>query len=455
MSGSFSRLMATPAFKFVVLGVLTLALMIPLLLVFLIVGEREGYSRAAVTEVGRKWGRAQAISGPYIVVPLEREAERVDRQGVKTSYTQRKYAVLLPEMLNIKSDVTADQLKRGIYDVPVYTTALTYKGAFKAADLASLTRDNYQPRYDEIVMSLFVADVRGIKETTKVVLSGGGQGEPRDVRFEAGTGVSNARPTGIHIPLSRAELMNEFGFEFQLPVKGTNFLKFEPSGGETHVSMSSNWPHPSFTGNFLPIERTITAEGFTAKWQVPQLARGGEQIRTTTKLNTLMAHNQFGVQFYQPVGFYDLVGRALKYAVAFIAAVFLLVFIMEVYVGRPVHWIQYVFVGFALLIFYLVLLGLAEHVGFEVAYGVASLATALLIGLYSASALKAPAKGIFLGVIIALLYGLLYMLLRVEDYALLIGSIASFFMLSGLMYMTRNVDWSGYKLTPEDPRSAP
>lgn len=451
MSGSFSRLMASPAFKFIVLGVVTLALMIPLLLVFLIVGERESYSRQAVTEVGRKWGRAQAISGPYMVVPLEREAERVDRQGVKTRYRERKYAMILPERLDVASDVKAEELKRGIYDVPVYTTNLNFKGRFKQADLEVLTRDNFQPRYDEAVMSLIVSDVRGIKETTVVSLNDGA----RSVRFEAGTGVNNTRSSGIHIPVEQDNINNALSFEFKLPLKGTNFLKFEPSGGETHVFMSSNWPHPSFTGNFLPNERAVTTEGFTAKWHVPQLARGGGQITMLKNFNTVMAHNQFGVQFYQPVGFYDLVGRALKYAVAFIAAVFLLVFIMEVYVGRPVHWIQYVFVGFALLVFYLVLLGLAEHVGFEAAYGLASIATSLLIGLYSRSALKSPGKGLFLGLIIALLYGLLYMLLRVEDYALLIGSLAAFFMLSGLMYMTRNVDWSGYKLSPDDPDPAP
>lgn len=455
MSGSVSRLMSSPAFKFIILGVLTLALMIPLLLVFLIVGERESYSRQAVTEVGRKWGRAQAISGPYLVVPLERDAEKTDRQGVKTTYRERKYAVLLPERLDVASQVEADELKRGIYNVPVYTSELSYKGGFKAADLAALRRDDYEPQFDEAVMTVLISDVRGIKETTLVKMSGPEGAAAREVRFAAGPGLNASRVSGIHIPIARAALSDGFGFEFRLPVKGTNFLKFEPSGGETHVSMSSNWPHPSFTGNFLPNERDVKADGFSAKWHVPQLARGGGQMVIQSHFNKIMTHNEFGVQFYQPVGFYDLVGRALKYAVAFIAAVFLLVFIMEVYVGRPVHWIQYVFVGFALLIFYLVLLGLAEHIGFELAYGAASLATALLIGLYSSSALSSPAKGLFLGLIIALFYGLLYMLLRVEDYALLIGSLAAFFMLAGLMYMTRNVDWSGYKLSSTSPDPTP
>lgn len=455
MSGTGSKLLSSPAFKFVVLGVLTLALMIPLLLVFLVVGERESYSRQAITEVGRKWGRAQQVSGPYLVVPLERTAERVDRQGVKSSYIERKFAMLLPERLDVKSTVEADELMRGIYEVPVYTTNLDYQGRFKAADIDALRRENYDVKLDQAVMTLLIADVRGIKETTAVTVTGAeGEGllagdnpAPRQLTFKAGNGLGNQRVSGIHIDVADGLPARGFDFKFNLPVKGTNFLKFEPSGGETRVVMTSNWPHPSFVGNFLPNDRTVSADGFEARWHVPQLARGQGQLHIRPQVVQLMAQNQFGVQFYQPVGFYDLVGRALKYAVAFIAAVFLLVFIMEVYVGRPVHWIQYVFVGFALLIFYLVLLGLAEHVGFEMAYGAAATATALLIGLYTSSALQSPAKGLFLGFIIGLIYALLYLLLRVEDYALLIGSLATFFMLAGLMYMTRNVDWSGYNLS--------
>ena len=451
MSGTGTKILASPAFKFVVLGVLTLALMIPLLLVFLVVGERESYSRQAITEVGRKWGRAQQVSGPYLVVPLERSAERVDRQGVKSTYTERKFAMLLPERLDVTSAVEADKLMRGIYEVPVYTTKLDYKGAFTAADIAALRRENYEVKLDQAVMTLLISDVRGIKETTAVTLTGvDGDRQPQMLTFQAGNGVGDERVSGIHIDLAAGLPSSGFSFAFNLPVKGTNFLKFEPSGGETRVMMTSNWPHPSFVGNFLPNDRAISQSGFEARWHVPQLARGQGQMHIRPQVVQLMAQNQFGVQFYQPVGFYDLVGRALKYAVAFIAAVFLLVFIMEVYVGRPVHWIQYVFVGFALLIFYLVLLGLAEHVGFEIAYGAAATATALLIGLYTTSALQSPAKGLFLGVIIGLIYALLYLLLRVEDYALLIGSLAAFFMLAGLMYMTRNVDWSGYNLSQKD-----
>lgn len=439
---TISRLMASPAFKFIVLGVLTLVLMIPLLLVYLVVDERERYSRQATQEVGRKWGRQQNFVGPYLVVPLERETQRIDRQGNKSTFKESRLAIFLPDQLDIKADVKATQLKRGIYKIPVYKSTLNYKGSFKPSLFENFKRDNYQVRLKDAVLTMQISDVRAIKKTTDVTL-----GELKR-QFEAGVGLPSQITPGIHIKIDQSAIKSGFDFAFELPVNGTNHLQFEPSGAETHVSMTSDWPHPSFIGNFLPEKRDISATGFSAKWHVPQLARGQGQVRLSSKISNLMPKNLFGVRLYQPVGFYDLVGRALKYAVAFIATAFLLVFIMEVYVGRPVHWIQYVFVGFALLIFYLVLLGLAEHVGFEIAYTLASIATSLLIGLYAASALKEPKKGLFLGTILLAIYGLLYLLLRVEDYALLIGSISGFFMLAGLMYMTRNVDWSGYTSQP-------
>ena len=442
-SGSVSRLMSTPAFKFIVLGVLTIALMIPLLLVYLIVDERERYSRQAITEVARSWGRAQNFAGPYLIVPLTREKEQVDRQGNKTSYIERKYGIFLPEKLDVQAKIKAQELSRGIFKVPVYQSDLAFKGAFSPADLASIQQDNYEPHLDEAVLTMQISDVRAIKKTTTVSL-----GE-KPLVFQAGPGINSTRVNGIHVKVTADLFKSGFDFAFDLPVNGTDTLQFEPSGGESHVSMQSDWPHPSFMGNFLPIERSVSGSGFQAEWHVPQLARGLSQVHVRTDIFSLMPQNLFGVKFYQPVGFYDLVARALKYAIAFIASVFLLVFIMEVYVGRPVHWIQYVFVGFALLIFYLVLLGLAEHIGFEWAYGLASLATACLIGFYTASALKAPVKGLFLGLVLGAFYGLLYLLLRVEDYALLMGSLSGFFMLAALMYMTRNVDWSGYT-TPAD-----
>ena len=438
-SGSFSRLLSTPAFKFIVLGILTLVLMIPLLLVYFIVDERESYSRQASAEVGRKWGRAQNFAGPYLIVPLEREIERVDRQGQKTRHKERKVAIFLPSQLSIKAQVNSKELARGIYKVPVYESVLGYQGAFAAADLERFKREDYRVRLDEAVLTLQISDIRAIKKTADVTLG------PRLSKFEAGVGLDGGRrASGIHVKVPETQIASGFPFQFELPVNGTEHIKFEPSGAETHVTMTSDWAHPSFDGNFLPSERSISAAGFSATWHVPQLARGQGQVHVRKDVSQLMSHNLFGVRLYQPVGFYDLVARALKYAVAFLATVFLLVFIMEVYVGRPVHWIQYVFVGFALLIFYLVLLGLAEHVGFEMAYGLASLATAGLIGFYSASALKDRAKGGFVGLVLLAFYILLYLLLRVEDYALLIGSLSGFGLLASLMYMTRNLDWSGY-----------
>ena len=221
-----------------------------------------------------------------------------------------------------------------------------------------------------------------------------------------------------------------------------------PAGGETTNKIKSDWPHPSFQGTFLPENHSITEKGFEATWIIPRLARGQSQSVLTNNFSYFMKNISFGVDFFQPVGFYNLVERSLKYAFGFIAIAFFAVFIMEIQSGIRVHWIQYIFVGLALIIFYLVLLGTSEHIGFETAYLISSLATSILIGTYVASALKSTIRGISMLAIIAGIYGLLYLLLRVEDYAMLIGSIAAFVLLAVVMFTTRNVDWSASKQIP-------
>ena len=436
---SFSNLLQrfgrSPAFKFIVICLLILLLMIPLLFVWSLTSERKGYASRAANEVSKAWSGPQNFRGPVIIVPVKKKeiTRRQNKDSIITDVT--KYAIFLPEEVDISAKVDTKELKRGIFTIPVYHSELSFKGRFEVPDLKRIEREFDEIVWADAVLATMISDVRGIKKTAELKLGS------LSYKFRPGLGSGIRSAKGIHVPLTETQAKEGFPFEFALDVNGSKEIGFVPSGGETKVAVNSNWPHPSFDGAFLPEKRDISDDGFSANWSIPRLARGEGQSFVVNGPRSLLQNTLFNVRFYQPVGFYNLVDRSLKYALGFISIIFLSVFVLEILARKRVHWIQYVFVGLALIIFYLVLLGLSEHIGFEWAYLLAASATATLVGLYGGSAFKSSARGIVLFFVLATIYGLLYLLLRVEDYAMLIGSIAAFVLLSIVMYFTRNVDW--------------
>jgi inner membrane protein len=213
--------------------------------------------------------------------------------------------------------------------------------------------------------------------------------------------------------------------------------------------MTSDWPSPSFSGAFLPAERSVSDRGFTAAWRIPHLARSVPQawVLNDSGLERLQPH-MFGVSFYQPVDFYDLVNRSVKYSVLFLAAAFMAVFLLEARSEKPVHWVQYLFTGLALTFFYVLLLSLAEHIGFGWSYLIASAATGGMLALYVSRALHSTKAGLAMAAVFTLLYGILFLILRLEDYALLAGAILGFAGLTVMMFATLRVDWGGREPQP-------
>lgn len=442
---SVLRALRSPAFKFLIILALVLALTIPLLMVYAVVKEREGYARRAAREIGQLWGGPQSVAGPFLVVPTEKDVRTsVPVQGAplgtfKTQVrTERRFAVFLPETLKIAPVIASETRRRGIFEVPVYRGRIAISGAFVAPDLRGLSKSVDRFVWSEAVLVTLMSDVRGIRETATLKI-----GDRAPVKFKAGVGLAGLSTYGIHVPLQQDDAKSGFSFAFTVALNGSSHLHFTPSGGDTSVEMRSDWPHPSFEGAFLPVKRTIKADGFTATWQVPRLARGRGQVRHVDELRQLAREMPFGVRLFQPVKFYSLAERALKYALGFVAIVFLTVFVMEVHARRRVHWIQYLFVGLALVVFYVLLVGTAEHIGFERGYLSAALATSLLIAVYSGLSLRSAVRGVLMWLVLAGIYGLIYLLLRLEDYALLVGSIGAFVLLAVVMFATRGINWSG------------
>lgn len=440
---SFGRFTRSPGFKFFFVLLLVILLMIPLGLIWFIVTEREARARAVTTDVAALWGGQQQISGPYLVVPYM--VKLVTTQGDrKVEQLQERRAVFLPDSLNVNGEAKSEIRRRAIYDVTVYGARLTLEGRFASPDISLADSDIVSVRWRDAVIAVGVTDVSGLKEGATLAIDG-----TRQIPFEPSVGLPNNSMEGIHARISASDAPDQtpaaFGFQFTLSINGSSSLQFAPVGRETRVTLASNWPHPSFAGAFLPETREIRSDGFGASWRVPHLARSVPQVWSMAAGGSLdrFTSHAFGVNFYVPIDYYDLVNRAAKYGLMFLAVAFMAVFVLELTSGKRVHAVQYVLVGIAMILFYALLLSFAEHIGFPRAYLIASAATGGMLSLYVGYALSSMARGLIMLCVFLILYGLLYLILRLEDYALLAGTLAGFVMLTVTMFATLRVNWSG------------
>lgn len=446
------RLLGSPGFKFFLICGLILVMTIPLLLVWGLVSERETRASSVRQSVASEWGREQYIDGPLLIVPYM--VKRVTGEGDKRieEIVERR-AVFLPQSLKISGNAATKVLHRSIYDVAVYTGLLDFEGSFSAPDMAEVAADVQTIRWRDAVLAVAISDVSGLKTAASLTIDAAQQ-----LNFEPSIGVPAMRGDGIHARLAPAREIFEmpagadsaasgikgFSFKFSLTLNGSSELTFAPVARETSVDITSDWSAPSFWGAFLPNDRDIKADSFTARWEIPHLARSVPQSWSLADQPLERMQNYaFGVRFFVPVDFYQLVTRAAKYAMMFLATAFMAVFLLEIGASRQVHPVQYLFVGLAMTFFYVLLLSFAEHIGFFLAYLVAAGATGGVISLYVAKVQASVTKGLIMGAVFFVLYGLLYMILQLEDYALIAGAIGGFVMLAVVMFATLNVDWSG------------
>jgi inner membrane protein len=446
-SGFFANLVRSPSFKFVLVGVLVLLISALTGVVWLLSAERQSRANSVQAEIAHDWGGSQRILGPYLIVPYTLKTQRlVDGKAVDIEVTRQ--AVFLPDTLNVSGNVQTQKRRRSIYDVTVYQGKLTLEGQYRPADLSLVEPEAPASiRWQDAFIALGIQDVSGLKNN--VQLQTGGQ----KIDFEPSAGLADeaGRVNGIHArlkPLAAAGGLTggvPLPYKIELELNGSSSLAFAPAGRENTVALESDWPHPGFTG-FLPVSRTISGQGFSANWSVPYLARDVPQAWAGAPQAIVLDRfigRDLGVNLFVPVDFYALVERALKYGFLFVAAAFGGVFVLEVLSRRRVHPIQYIFVGLAIVIFYVLLLSLSEHIGFSGAYLAASVATGVMISAYVGMALQSLRRGLAMLGIFGVLFGLLYMILQLEDYALLAGSIAAFVLLTATMFATLRVNWSG------------
>jgi len=434
--------------KVVFVGFLILVLLIPLVMIQSLVYERKERQEAASRGVMQTWGSEQTVGGPVLTVPYQTRRVEYVAEGKPVTRTETHFAYFLPDHLEVEGRVDPEVRYRGIYRVPLYQVALSVKGRFAPPDLSARRIPEADVLWEDAFLSVGIPDPRAIKET--VVLSW----DQAPLTFGPGKAQNRVFGSGIEVTvpgLRPAGAGTAHAFAFNLNLAGSRQLHFVPAGKETHVALTSTWPTPSFSGAYLPATRAVTGQGFTARWKVLYLGRQYPQhwVDNEVPANTVTA-SAFGVDLLFAVDTYQTATRSVKYGALFILLTFMAFFLFEVLSDMRIHPIQYLLVGFALCLFYLLLLSLSEHLRFGPSYAAATAGTVLLIAGYSVAVLRNRGRAAAMAAQIAGLYGYLYILLQAEDYALLLGSLGLFLILGVVMFITRKVDW--YALGAPRPR---
>ena len=435
--------------KLLGVGALILIMLIPLAMITGVLSERLQRRNEAVADITAAWGQEQKISGPILGVPYQYRTKvvkdvpvgpdnRVERREVEE--IQSANAFFLPETLKIVGDVRTEMRHRGIYDAAVFRGNVTLSGRFGVPDFAALKIDLKDVQWKDAFVTIAVSDLRGTREG--LVIDWGGTKRP----LLPGSQVPGYT-TGATAPLrSDQPISQPMDFTIALDFNGSGGLFFAPFGVQNEATLKSNWPDPGFRGAFLPVDRSVRDDGFDANWKVSYYGRdypqqwtsreGNERFTTTTVSNSL-----FGVYFVSVLDAYRYVERSIKYGVLFFVLVFTTFFLFEMTARQKIHPFQYLMVGAALCIFYLLLLSVSEFIGFSWAYLIAAVASTALITWYCRHFLGGGARTLMIGAGLAGVYTFLYITLRQQDYALLMGSIALFVVLAVVMYVTRRIDW--------------
>ena len=430
------RIGRSATFKLAAICALILVLLIPASMVKSLIWERDNRKQGVINEINRKWGEAQKLIGPVLSVPYLVHVE--DEKGKTTAVT--RYLHLLPDNVNIKSRITPEVRYRGIYEAVLYNTTLSMDGSFPPVPVKELRIAPEHIVWSGAFISIGITDMRGIKESILATF------DDRPLAMEPGIESSDVIQSGVSAGIQIDAVKKSHPFRFDLNLNGSRQIDFSPVGKVTTVTARSEWRDPSFGGAFLPVERSVTEDGFTAKWKVLHLNRnypqawkgGGHDLGRST----------FGVTLFSPVDIYQKSMRIAKYALMFIVFTFMAFYISEVMNKLRVHPVQYLLIGLGIIIFYTLLLSISEQVNFGSAYLISAGAVICLITGYAKAILKNRYVTLMVGGILAILYIYLYILLQLEDYALLMGSVGLFCVLGIIMYLTRKIDWYGIHHEP-------
>lgn len=422
-------------FKIGTIILICLLLLIPTSMIKGLIFERESTQNTAIEEVSSKWGEEQTISGPFITIPYYRYIKEFSKKDSSEKITQiKEFIHILPSELNISGSINPEKRNRGIYEIVVYNSKLNISGSFKKIDLSTLEIQKQNILLDKAEFVVGIDDLRGIEKQVNL------NWNSKQISFNPGVSSKDVVGSGINAVISiDSNDSLSYKFDLSLDLKGSQLLYFTPLGKITDVNLKSNWSNPSFNGAFLPDSRTVNNKGFTANWNVLHLNRNYPQMWLNDHYS--ISESSFGIDLILPVDNYQKSYRSIKYAILFIVFTFLVFFFIEVLNKVFIHPIQYILVGVALIVFYTLLLSISEHIHFNLAFILSSISTLLLISGYVLAILKSKKLTYLISGILIILYSFIFVIIQLQDYSLLIGSIGIFIILCLVMYFSRKIDW--------------
>lgn len=441
----------SPGSKLVVIILVAMLLAVPLFTVWLLVYDRESQSQAALTSIAEGWAGPQTVSGPLLVIPYRAEIEEsVEENGrtVRRARVGLRELVLAPAALALETDIAPERRSRSIYEAVVYRARLSGRARFALpADLERYGVAREALLLDRAELRFGLSDMRGIERAS---LSASGAA----LALRSGGGQDGARFQGVSAFVDASSLAaRAMPVAFEFAFRGNQSLALRPWAGVTSWRLRSPWPHPSFQGGFLPSSHAISVDGFAAEYRISNLALGRSLVDTSDDFARLIdpdgdaAHAMIAdpataaISLIDPVDIYSRVDRSVKYGFLIIGFTFLAYLMFDVIAGVRVSAVEYLLVGAALVLFFVMLLAFAEIVGFALAFLIAGGAIVGLNTAYSAAVLGRWRRAGMIGGLLAALYAVLFVLLSLESYSLLIGSLLLFAALAGVMYLTRNLDW--------------
>jgi inner membrane protein len=416
--------------KMILIGILILLLLIPLQMIRSIIEERQSTHYWAEQEVIGMWGGEPVIGAPVITIPYLVHED-------KNNNTTRQYMHFLPATSIINTNIFPDVLNRGIYVISVFTADISISGYFNSFDFTERDIPEKDILWEEAFLSFELQDLKSLSD--KITLKWNG----KDINLKQAPPTMEILACSLNslIPIN-PEKAEGYSFELDMSIRGGGSLSFLPLSGDTYITIQSTWKSPSFTGTFLPTERKISEEGFEAEWSIPSYARNYPESFSHENISKMPFWDSvFGVDLIIPVDIYLKSDRAIKYGILFIIIPFIAFFLFEIIIKKKIHIFQYLLVGLANCIFYLLILSLSEHISFDPAYFLTSIITTALITYYSSTVLATWLKAMIMPGIMIPMYIFLYSVLQSEDYALLIGSIGLFVILGTVMIVTRKIDW--------------
>lgn len=415
----------TTTAKMIMVGILTLVLIIPLALVQELIVERSQRQKEVITETTAKWGNSVYFYGPILKVPYKDPMSGANN-----------YAYFFPETLNNKTEVTmVKPLERSIYKSNVFTTKMQFDGNYTNPNFASKGIPAENIYWNRAKILIRTTNLKSLKDEVKMKIG------KQNLAFESVASGTNDSIESLETNyFDFQSLQNDTKFNFTISFNGSKQVKMVPIGKTTDAKMTSNWNSPNFNGNFSPISREITDNGFEVNWKILHFNRPFAQ--SYFDILPDLGKYAFAVDFITPVDEYQQNERASKYGFLVIGLTFLIFFLIQSISKINIHIFQYSMIGIALIMFYTLLISITEHSSFSFAYLIAGASVIIMISLYSISILKDKKFPMFIGASLSVLYTFIYVIIQLEDYALLVGSIGLFFILAAVMYFSRKIEWN-------------